>query len=84
MEQHIVLDNVKNWPQTDRKMNKTVLITGAGSGIGEAMARVFASQGYSLLLTGPEKTSWKRQHKGVVNRVSLLMSFLLTLKIFHP
>lgn len=64
MEQHIVLDNVKNWPQTDRKMNKTVLITGAGSGIGEAMARVFASQGYSLLLTGPEKDVLEKAAQG--------------------
>lgn len=33
-------------------MNKTVLITGATSGIGEACARKFSHGGYSLLLTG--------------------------------
>ncbi|MEY3737791.1 MAG: hypothetical protein RL544_569 [Bacteroidota bacterium] len=33
-------------------MNKTVLITGATSGFGEAMAYVFAAAGYRLILTG--------------------------------
>ncbi len=33
-------------------MNKTVLITGATGGIGAELAKVFAKNGYSLLLTG--------------------------------
>ncbi|RCH56532.1 NAD(P)-dependent oxidoreductase [Mucilaginibacter hurinus] len=33
-------------------MSKTVLITGATSGIGEACANLFAYQGYKLILTG--------------------------------
>ena len=33
-------------------MNKTVLITGATSGFGEAMAYVFAAAGDKLILTG--------------------------------
>lgn len=38
-------------------MKKTVLITGAGSGIGAAMAKVYAGQGDSLLLTGLDQDS---------------------------
>ena len=33
-------------------MNKSVLITGATSGIGEACSKAFAASGYSLILTG--------------------------------
>ena len=36
---------------------KTVLITGASSGIGRELARVFASQGWSLVLTARNETS---------------------------
>ncbi len=33
-------------------MKKTVVVTGAGTGIGQAIAKVLAEQGYSLLLLG--------------------------------
>ena len=33
-------------------MKKTVLITGATSGIGEATARAFAEEGFAVIITG--------------------------------
>ena len=36
-------------------MNKTVLITGATSGIGKACAELFSAQGYRLIITGRRK-----------------------------
>jgi 3-hydroxy acid dehydrogenase / malonic semialdehyde reductase len=41
--------------QISLKMNQTVLITGATSGIGEASARRFASAGYRIIITGRRK-----------------------------
>lgn len=52
LERYIVNGDFENWAQIDRKMKKTVLITGAGSGIGESIAKVYAGRGASLLLTG--------------------------------
>ena len=36
-------------------MNKTILITGATSGIGKSTANMFAQKGYKLILTGRRK-----------------------------
>ncbi len=36
-------------------LNKTILITGATSGIGEAAARIFAANKYNIIITGRRK-----------------------------
>ncbi|MFM1971174.1 MAG: short chain dehydrogenase, partial [Bacteroidota bacterium] len=38
-------------------MSKTILITGATSGFGEAMAHVFAAAGDKLIVTGRNETA---------------------------
>lgn len=40
----------------DQELNKTVLITGASSGIGLSFAKIFAREGYSLILVSRDKT----------------------------
>jgi 3-hydroxy acid dehydrogenase / malonic semialdehyde reductase len=37
------------------KMNKTIMITGATSGFGEAIAVIFAKHGYNIIITGRRK-----------------------------
>ncbi len=38
-----------------KKMNKTLLVTGATSGFGKAIARRFAANGYNIIITGRRK-----------------------------
>lgn len=38
-----------------KKMNKTIMITGATSGFGKAIAKRFAKNGYNLIITGRRK-----------------------------
>jgi short-subunit dehydrogenase len=54
----------------ERKMNKTVLITGASSGIGLELARIFAGKSYNLFLVARNEqnlanlaTEIKREHQ---------------------
>jgi NAD(P)-dependent dehydrogenase (short-subunit alcohol dehydrogenase family) len=37
------------------KSNKTVIITGSGTGIGQSVARKFAKQGYNVIIMGRRK-----------------------------
>lgn len=41
-------------------MEKTILVSGAGSGIGQATAKVLASKGYSLVLLGRNKENLEK------------------------
>ncbi|WP_439647349.1 hypothetical protein [Azospirillum baldaniorum] len=40
--------------------DKTILITGASSGIGEGTARVLGAAGATLVLGAPGRTGWRR------------------------
>ena len=44
-------------------MKKTVLITGASSGIGKATAKEFARNGYDLIITGRRKEKLRSVEK---------------------
>lgn len=49
-------------------MSKIALITGATSGIGEACAKLFAAQGYNLILTGRRTARLEHLQKELTNR----------------
>ena len=51
-------------PANKAGQNKVVVITGGGSGIGLAMARIFAASGYSVVITGRDA---KRLQKAAAN-----------------
>ena len=51
-------------PAKNAAPNKVAVITGGGSGIGLAMARIFAASGYSVVITGRNA---KRLQKAAVN-----------------
>jgi short-subunit dehydrogenase len=54
--------------------NKTVWITGASSGIGEALAYEFASQGAKLILSSRKKEDLEKVAKGCNGRVILIQT----------
>lgn len=54
--------------------NKTVWITGASSGIGEALAYEFASQGAKLILSSRKKEDLERVAKGCNNKAILIQT----------
>ena len=56
-------------------MNKTVLITGASSGIGYELAKIMGKEGYNLVLTARRKDKLNKLKKEIEkeNDVSVLV-----------
>lgn len=50
-----------------QRMNKTILITGASSGLGKATAKLFASKGWTVIATlrKPENETELTQHPNI-------------------
>ena len=46
-------------------MNKTAMITGAGSGVGRAVAKALAPQGWSLVLVGRKQETLEETARGL-------------------
>ena len=54
-------------PAKKTGQNKVAVITGGGSGIGLAMAQIFAASGYSVVITGRDA---KRLQKAATDDLS--------------
>jgi len=61
-------------------MNKTVLITGATSGIGLACAKKFAENGDRLILTGRNEQRLAEIHKGLVDKGTEVLTFVFDVR----
>ena len=58
-------------------MSKIALITGATAGIGEACARLFAREGYQLILTGRRTTRLEELRGELINRFQVNVQLLV-------
>ncbi len=47
--------NIPNFTKSYYEMNKIIMITGATSGFGKAIAERFAKNGYNIIITGRRK-----------------------------
>ncbi|PLX02937.1 MAG: NAD(P)-dependent oxidoreductase [Marinilabiliales bacterium] len=57
-------------------MNKIILITGATAGIGEATARLLASEGNHLIITGRRKEKLNQLSKDLINQFGVRVTYL--------
>ena len=60
-------------------LSKTVMVTGATSGIGKATATLFAKRGYNLIITGRRKEKLellKQKFKERYKVLGILLTFL--------
>ncbi len=55
-----VNETSKGWPSGNPINGKTALITGASSGIGLEFARIFANEGFNLVLVARNQASLER------------------------
>jgi 3-hydroxy acid dehydrogenase/malonic semialdehyde reductase len=53
-------------------MNKTAMITGATAGFGEACARLFAANGYKVIITGRRKENLEKLKKELETKTNVL------------
>ncbi len=53
-------------------MDKTILITGATAGFGKACARLFADNGYQIIITGRRKEKLRKLQKELEKKTSIL------------
>ena len=57
-------------------MNKTVLVTGASSGLGKDFATLFAEKGYDLVLTARRRKNLEEISSNLTNQFGIKVSFI--------
>ena len=54
-DKQLILENYVSLNIKMNKTDKTILVTGSGTGIGQAVARKFAKLGYNIIILGRRK-----------------------------